>query len=261
MTVTFQMKFYSAIIPHSHRFQNCFFHICIQTHSQSLQDFLWGRTAEGTQHYKCRVCSPLWSWGKQQPGRSGNFVPCWGLCISASAMGTMGVVKKICCFLLQRTHTPRQTCFHAKMSLAKLDCNRSSSAAARGTVKPAHQRHAFCSCRSLYSALAWRTPCPMLHTDKVLLLLHSKRNGSCKSHVETPHLICYHGNRWKHQDLPCKPRTKDAGRKQVCYWYKLRITSSIIFIFSAREILNMCIEGILLLNLYNADWAVLLKCM
>lgn len=63
------------------------FQTCIQTQTESLQDSLWGRMAEGTGHCKCRVCSPLWSWGKQQPTSSGNFIPGWGLCILASAVG------------------------------------------------------------------------------------------------------------------------------------------------------------------------------
>lgn len=161
------------------------FQVCIQTHIESLQDSLWGQTAEGTGHCKCRVCSPLWSWGKQQPGSSGNVVPCWGVCTCSGrtgrrGLGGMGVAKKIYCFLLLRTHTQRQACFHAEMSSAKQNCNGSSSPAAGGAVKPAHQGHAFCSCRNLHRALAWRTPCPMLHTDKVLLFFHRKRKGACK---------------------------------------------------------------------------------
>lgn len=91
MIVTFhrnRTKFYSANIPQFHGFQNCFprsgFGHTLKSYRTPSEE---GLLTEETGHCKYRVCSPLWSWGKQQPGSSGSLVPCWGLCIWASATG------------------------------------------------------------------------------------------------------------------------------------------------------------------------------
>lgn len=170
------------------RVSELLFQVCIQTHNESSQDSLWGRTAEGTGHCKYRVCSPLWIWGKQQPGSSRNSVPCWGLCISTPAVGKwVGKVweewvwsRRFTTFYCKELSHQDKPASNAKMSSAKQGCNSSSSAAARAAVQPAHQGHASCSCRNLPRALAWRTPSPMLHTDKVLLFFHRKRSGARK---------------------------------------------------------------------------------
>lgn len=225
MIVTFhrnQMKFYCANIPHSHGFQNCFSRSSLR-HTECLQDSFWGGTAEGTGHYKCRVCSPLWSWGKRQPGSSGNFMPCWSLCILALAMGKR--VGKVWeewvwsrSFLLQRTHISRQTCFHAKFlqqnrtaTAAPLQLQEEQwslltevmpSAAAETFTEPWHEGH-FAPCCTL-------TTCSCSFTRREM--------GHVNPLVEATHPIYCHGNRWKPQDLSYKPRRKDVGRKQVCYW-------------------------------------------
>lgn len=111
---------------------------------------------------------------------------------------------------------------HISMGLASvpksLQRNRTAAAAGRGAVKPAHQDWVFCSCRNLHKGLAWRTPCPMLHTEETLLLFCKKRSGECKctALMVEVHSIHYH-HKWKHQVLLHKPKCRGAGGKCFCH--------------------------------------------
>lgn len=205
------------------------FQVCIQTHTESLQDSLWGRTAEGTGHCKYRVCSPLWSWGKQQPGSSGNFMPCWSVHLSIcrrrrarKRLRGMGVVKKIYCFLLQRAHPPRQTCSHAK----RLQQNRTATAA---PLQLQEEQWSLLT-KVMPSAAAetftepWREghPAPCCTLTRSSCSFTGREMEHVNPLVVEAHPIYYHGNRWKHQDLCYKPRGKDARRKEVCYWVNIK---------------------------------------
>lgn len=86
------------------------------------------------------------------------------------------------------------------------------SAAAETFTEPWHEGH----------------PAPWCTLTRCSCSFTGKEMGHVKPLVVEMHPIHYHGNRWKHQDLSYKPRCKCAGGKQVCYWPKLRITTSVI---------------------------------
>lgn len=71
-------------------------------------------------------------------------------------------------------------------------------------------------------------PAPCCTLTRCSCSFTGREMGHVKPLVVEMHPIHYHGNMWKHQDLSYKPRCKGAGGKQVCYWPKLRMNSSVI---------------------------------
>lgn len=143
-----------------------------------------------------------------------------GICngkMGRKGLGGMGVVKKINCFLLQRTHTPRHTCFHAKC----LQQNRTATAAPLQLQE--EQRNLFTKVMPSAAAETFTEPWREGHPTLCCTLTRcscsftGREMGHVNALVVETHPIYCHGNRWKHQDLSYKRRRKDAGRKQVCY--------------------------------------------